>query len=292
MIEKPSKTFLIRGAIACAILIVIFVFQTQSVQNLFSKKERASEPTIESLEDLIKKDSNGNGVPDWEERFWGLDPTVISTNGELHTVIIAQRRTTLSSQTNAENLTETERLARELFISATIVGGSTDGNLPAIRAVAEQAADQFTQGKGLIDEIDTEKIKRVPTTKSSIQTYITSLVTALESKPATNELEIIANISEQDNMEELPKLVPISTSYKSLAQKVASLPVPTAFTEEHLTFVNSINNMGRGLETFQIVKTDTAMGLIGFYQYSAEEDRFYEALDGITSKANSYFVIP
>lgn len=290
--EKPSKTFLIRGGVALGILVLIFVFQTDRFQNLFSKKELTSEPKIESVEDLIKKDSNGNEIPDWEERFWGLDPTVISTNGELHTAIIAQRRATLSSQTNAENLTETERLARELFISATIVGGSTDGDLPAIRAVAEQAADQFTQGKGLIDEITVTQTTRISTDKTKIADYITKLIATLESKPATNELEIIAVVSEQDKTEELPKLIPISTSYKTLAQKVASLPVPTAFTEEHLTLANSINNMGRGLETFQIVKTDTAMGLIGFYQYSAEEDRFYEALDGITAKANSYFIIP
>jgi hypothetical protein len=292
MIEKPSRTFLIRGAIAFCVLIIVFAFQTDVVRNLFSKKEVVSQKNIESLEELIQKDSNANGIPDWEERFWGLDPEVASTNGQPHTTIIAERRTILSSRTNAENLTETDRLARELFISATIVGGSTDGDLGTIRAVSEQAADQFTQGRGLIDEITASQTTRISTNKTTISEYLTTLVRVLESKQSTNELEIIALVSEQKKMEELPKLIPISTSYKSLADRVAKIPVPTALAEEHMILANSINNMGRGLETFQTIKTDTVMGLIGFYQYSAEEERFEQTLDSLIEKSNSYFIIP
>lgn len=290
--EKPSKTFLIRGAVALGILVLIFIFQSDMFQNLFSKKENTPEVKIESIEDLIKKDSNANGVPDWEERFWGLDPMVASTNGQLHTEIIAQRKTILSSQTNAEILNETERLARELFIVSTVIGGSTDGNLPAIRAVSEQAADEFTQGKGLIDQITIEDTTRIKTDKQAITTYIVELIKVLESKKPTNELEILARISEEKKMEDLGKLTPIIASYQSLAVKVAALPVPTTLAEEHLILANSINNMGRGLETFKTIESDAAMGLIGFYQYSIEEDRFDTSLTSIVEKANSYFIIP
>jgi hypothetical protein len=291
--EKPSKTFLIRGGIALAILVLIFVFQSDKFQNLFSKKESTPEVKIESLEELIKKDSNGNGIPDWEERFWGLDPMIASTNGQLHTEIIAQRKTILSSQTNAEDLNETERLARELFISATIIGGSTNGDLPTIRAISEEAADQFTQGKGLVDEITIVDIARTKTNKQTITAYIAELIETLESKKPTNELEVIALVSEKGDLNEIEKLAPISTSYKVLAQKLTTLSVPTALAEEHLILTNSINNMGRGLETFKSTfKGNAAMGIIGFYQYSAEEDRFDTSLETIIEKSNSYFIIP
>lgn len=290
--EKPSKTFLIRGGVALGILALIFVFQSNTFQNIFSKKEKTAEIKVESLEELIKKDSNANGIPDWEERFWGLDPMVASTNGQLHTEIIAQRKTILSSQTNAEDLNESERLARELFIVSTVIGGSTDGNLPAIRAVSEQAADEFTQGKGLIDQITAEDTTRIKTDKQAITTYIVELIKILESKKPTNELEILARVGEEKEMKELAKLTPIIASYQTLATKVASLPVPTALAEEHLILTNSINNMGRGLETFKSIEDDAAMGLIGFYQYSIEEDRFDASLTTIVERANSYFIIP
>lgn len=289
--EKPSKTFLIRGGVALGILALIFLFQTDTIQNLFSKKEKETQAKIESLEELIRKDSNTNGIPDWEERFWGLDPFVISTNGRLHTDIIAERKTILSSQTNAEKLTETERLARELFIVSTMVGGSTDGDLGVIGAVSERAADEFLEGKGLPDEISLDTITRIPTNKETVREYTINIITTLESKKPTNELEIIATVSETQNMNTLSELSPIIATYKNLAQKTAQVRVPTDLAEEHLVLVNSINNMGRALENFGTLKDDAASGVIGFYQYSAEETRFNDALTALINKSNSYFII-
>jgi hypothetical protein len=291
MIEKPSKTFLIRGGVAFGILILIFVFQTNIFQNRFSKKDHVTQKNIESLEELIKKDSNENGIPDWEERFWGLDPLVTSTNGRLHTEIIAERKTILSSQTNAEKLTETDRVARELFMISTIVGGSTDGDLGTIRAVSLEAADAFTQGKGLIDQITIDTMELVPTDKNQIALYMKKLIEVLESKTPTNELEVMALVSENNDMSLLPKLTPITASYKELSRKVISIPVPRVFAEDHLALANSINNMGRGLATFQTIKDDPLIGIIGFYQYNTESDRFSDTVDTILEKINPYFII-
>lgn len=292
MIEKPSKTFLIRGGIALTLLIIIFIFQTNIFTNLFSKKETTTQKNIESLEDLIKKDSNNNTIPDWEERFWGLDPLIESTNGRLNAEIIAERRLTLSSDTAPQSLTETERLARELFISATIVGGSTDGDLDAVRTVSERAADQFTEGKGLVDQITIDSITRKQTTKQEVSRYITDLMSALNKKPSTNEIVTMAEISEKKDFSKIKDLTPVINSYTSFSKTIATIPVPTDFAEEHLELINSINNMGRGVETFQNVEKDPLTGIIGLYQYSTEEDRYLETVISIIEKSNSYFLIP
>ncbi|MBY0329001.1 hypothetical protein K2Q02_02830, partial [Patescibacteria group bacterium] len=68
----PSKQFLIRGGIATGIVTLILIVQTEWFLGLFNKKPQQIDPNI-TIGDAIAKDSNGNGIPDWEERRLGQD---------------------------------------------------------------------------------------------------------------------------------------------------------------------------------------------------------------------------
>lgn len=80
---------------------------------------------------------------------------------------LLQREDLLFLQTQHHNLQKQNVSPVNSFISATIVG-STDGDLDAVRTVSERAADQFTEGKGLVDQITIDSITRKQTTKQEV----------------------------------------------------------------------------------------------------------------------------
>ncbi len=69
----PSRKFVIRTAtIAILLIVAISVYKiTLFIKDKLTKKD----PVVMTIKsDVIQKDSNNNGIPDWEESLWGLDP--------------------------------------------------------------------------------------------------------------------------------------------------------------------------------------------------------------------------
>ncbi len=294
MVEAPSKAFLKRGGIAALILLLFFIIQSKQFRSLFmSEEERIAEntPKIENLGELIQKDSNKNDIPDWEERFWGLDPTVESTDGVAHSQIIAEKRATLSISTEEKDLTETERLSRELFILSSVVGGSTNGDLETIGAVSENAADEFSKGKELIDAFNATKLKTVRTNNKTLQTYWNALDDVVKKSGEENELELIARVVEMGDMTRIKEIQERAEEYKKLAYDLYKIEVPKGIAIYHMNLVNSAYNMNVALTTFTKIQDDTILGFIGYAQYENENERFSQALFDIADYTEKYSIL-
>ena len=77
-----------------------------------------------AIGDLVNKDTDRDGILDWEEPLWGLDPTKTETTpGVPDSSVIKKLKveqgfssnTTEGGQDYTENLTETDKFSRELF---------------------------------------------------------------------------------------------------------------------------------------------------------------------------------
>ena len=76
------------------------------------------------LEDLMNKDTDGDGLLDWEEGLWGTSPDKKDTNddGVPDNTEIAKLKTELRQNTggdvsviqNEENLTQTDKFSRSI----------------------------------------------------------------------------------------------------------------------------------------------------------------------------------
>src|SRR5690348_17285703 len=100
---RPSKQFLIRGGIATGIVALILIVQTDWFRALFNKPPLPPTTSDKTVGEFIAKDSNGNGIADWEEKLWGLDPTALYTNGVPNKQIIEEKKHALGvSDKNAE----------------------------------------------------------------------------------------------------------------------------------------------------------------------------------------------
>lgn len=73
----PSPEFR-RRALVVFILIVIILLVTWLAPKLHQKIVARNEARALIVKDLVAQDQNQNGIQDWEEALWGLDP---NTNG-------------------------------------------------------------------------------------------------------------------------------------------------------------------------------------------------------------------
>src|ERR1035437_9845115 len=114
----PSKKFMLIIGAGLVLVVVIFVifFMSSSGQNFTTgnKNNTALKVENQTITDLIQKDSDGDGVPDWEEVLWGTDPNKkITFNDTPDATYIANKKKALNieetANVTAQNLTEIGR---------------------------------------------------------------------------------------------------------------------------------------------------------------------------------------
>jgi len=89
----PSKKF-IAGVMVITIFIGV-IWGIYGIVKFFKNRANRKAETSANLtvSDIIQKDGNTNGIPDWEEYLWGLDPY---KNGDSNKEFINNKKKLLS----------------------------------------------------------------------------------------------------------------------------------------------------------------------------------------------------
>ncbi len=87
----PSRKFLFI-VLFIIVLIVLFFFVKgiiSFIKNRITSKQTNETPVTLTVGGIIQKDGNENGIADWEEYLWGLNP---NKDGEKNREFIYQRK--------------------------------------------------------------------------------------------------------------------------------------------------------------------------------------------------------
>ncbi len=261
---KPSKQFIIRGSIATAIVVIILVVQTDWFRGLFNKKPLLN-ITDARVGDLVALDTNGNGIPDWEEKLWGLDPTKLYTNGRPNADIIAEKKAALGiSEENEGPLNETDRIARELFSTTTAL--SETANTETIGAIGE------TIGQGIriepVNEYSNKDIKIVTTTNQSLIQYaraVDTITTKYQKEYA--DITTVISAVETGDYSEIGNLSITASTYRALTRDLQNVVVPIGIAKAHLDMLNGFAGMAQGFELMTQLEDNSVVGLQGLAFY-------------------------
>lgn len=248
----PSKSLqrIIIIVLAC-IIVGLVIFTAVKRYNKMQEEKRAGIEVayIDSNSDtLAELDDDGDGVPNWEERLWGLDPYRADTDSDgvsdleyVESKKRAQRREDLGIDTASSGLTSSEELSRGLYTAILAIeqaGGVLDAE------TGEKISDNIVE---YIESISVggelylrENLKLVPNTKENVYGYRDKMNVLLTEYPLDpNDLELIAQAVENRDAYKT-KISRLSDRYAVLLGELAQMNVPYAIAGRHTEFLNSI----------------------------------------------------
>lgn len=288
----PSKQFIIRGSIGLGIVLIILLVQTTWFRGLFHKKPLARIDDNRTISEVVDADSNGNGIPDWQERLWGLDPTVLYTNGVSNKELIEQKRMTLGIQTTTEEsapLTDLDRLARDLYSLSATLGTEIDSQTTeSITARLSGSVDI----KNLANKYKLADLRTVPTSPASLAQYNQALTATVQHiNTDAPGIEIAITAIETGDYSDIPTLSQSVTAYATAAKALKKITVPNGVAAYHIDLINGLAGMAESFVYLQYIDSDNTKALSGITLYKNHNTMFLTAVSGIGEYLKKYGIL-
>lgn len=282
----PSKKFII-VVIFIIILIMVFLAVKGIVSYLKNRKINNSEPVPMTIGSIIQKDSNNNGIADWEEYLWGLNP---DKDGEKNKEFIMNKKKELAQNNefinldDSKSISENELLSREFF--ATIVSLQQTGNITeeSLNSVSEIIGRKIEAP--IIDDIyDTRSLILQSDTELSNEKYLENfdnLVVKYENSDIGSELTLISQGLGNNDPQALYAAKTIASAYRSFGEELIKIPVPDSLAEIHLRLANNYEKTGQSIEGLTQTLLDPIIAMRAIINYKKYSDALVSDLEELS----------
>lgn len=276
----PHKNLIISGIAALLILSVgIYVKIPTKNKQLALQKESASLLANSTSTDLATRDSDGDGLPDWEERLYGTDPFNPDTDGDgtPDGKEVAEGRDPRKAGPDdklpviqdphfATSSTDVEGIKKEFFA----------------KYLAEQSKEiRETTYRDLITDFNPKKyIPKAELTDLNITSDNSTdalrkygnafglLIKKYTAPTHRTEEDILSDGLKTKNDETLKELQLPAVAYLNFSNDLKALPVPVGLAKEHLLIVNGYEGMYQGLIGMKTLFSSPVDGAAGYQRYT------------------------
>ena len=275
---------------------IIFAFGVVLISVLvrFGEKATPSEKNIEeisqkaSVQRIIVKDTDSDGLADWEEALWGTNPRSKDSDGDGKSdkLFVDEKRSVLVGTTGLKTAlatTTSNVLGRQLF--ATLVSLNQQGSLN------EKTVDSLTQafaknigGEGEAINISIDKINLVSGTPETRRVYKEKLVATFslyKNVHLGEELVLFGKAIKSGDQKDLALLEKNNRVYTALGEKLLVIPVPPEVAEPHTLLINSFRLMVKSLHDMEKIFTDPVTALFGINLYEKASSEALTQLQAI-----------
>ena len=247
-----------------------------------------------TVADLINIDTDGDGIPDWQEKLWGTDPTKKETTpGIPDSVAINKLRVDQTTGANSgtgtgnqdnSNLTETDKFSRDLFatVSATTQNGqsmdaSAIDNISS--SLAEKIQNPAVRKVFSLSDLKTTKDNSV----GAIQKYKNGLIKIYTNNPTKNNVADVVKEFVGDgtnpNEEALQKLDPVIKQLEEIINERVKLQVPDQLAQQHLDVINALERVVENLADIKLYSTDPVVTIGAMSVYGKNTASLQLSLD-------------
>ena len=250
---------------------------------------------------VLNKDSDNDGLKDWEEELWqtdallpdtdkdgtldgeevktGRDPLKAGPEDKLDKEIIEKR-----TVPGGGDWTETDRISRELF---------------ARYLSMRQSGVPFTaeEEKKLLEEFADRSPKRAPQKTytmgdimraktddtASLRAYANGIGSAIASHETTGESELIIfeRALENEDESDLAGLKDRVERYQSLLSAFLAVPVPESAVDMHIALLNSMESLKESVDGMALALKDPVHSLSSATAYPAAVTALIDSFDRI-----------
>jgi hypothetical protein len=273
--------------VAIVFLAVIFITKNTTIFKNENNALTTSDGlvyTTEPIGELVNKDTDLDGILDWEEALWGTDPTKKDTDGDgvNDDVEIAKLKGepvgSSSDPAEEEKLTETEKLARKLFTTAAALsqGGVLDE--AAINEIGSSLAENLlnTPQKKVFTLANIKTVKS--DSKEAVQKYARQLADIQAKNPLGGPenvpLILIESFSPEGETDTqvLKKLDPIVAKINAIIKDLSMTDTPVFIVPMHLLVINTFQKMSENLVDLKLVDYDPIVAFSAINKYEGNID--------------------
>jgi hypothetical protein len=246
----------------------------------------------QTVGDLLTADTNGNGIADWEEKLWGLDPTVLYTNGVPNKQIIEERKKALGvSDVPDSELNDTDRLARQLYALTNALGQNENVSDETLQDIATKLGTAVNIQQ-ISNTYTSKDFRTVKTSKQSLNVYyaaMSSIVTQYDTGAA--DINVIITALETGDTSRLPELAQSATSYMKFSKEIGAIPVPVGVAPYHLAIMNSFAGVATSFTYLGQLDNNGVSALTGIAIYRTYDHRLNTALSSMRDYLTRYGIL-
>jgi len=282
----PSKQFIARTIII--LIIALFIWAIYQIPKLFKKNKNINPTSITlQVKDVIQKDSNNNGIADWEEGLWNLDPT---KNGPSNKEFIIAKRAALAKD-NAnvvENggvaTSENDALSREVFALIISLQQSGSLNAESMKSISESVGQNIEPTD--IPDIYTKNIIKIGGTESEYYIAFKNLVEKYQDKNMGNELSYVAQGLENKDPQALYAAKTVAVFYREMGQALIKIPAPITLANTNLDLANNYEKVAQTIEGLSNVLNDQIAGMRSLINYKKYSDKIVADITKLSDNLN------
>lgn len=238
--------------------------------------------TETTLDDEINRDSDGDGLYDWEEALWGTDSENPDSNGN-GIKDGDEVRKNQNTKEDASKLTETDAFARQ-FMAATL-------SLKQSGSLNQENLNKVTDS--LINSINNEEIepkytfldqKIVSDNEKNIKNYFNSidlLTSEYTNSLLGGELTVVEMALKNNDEKKLLELDSYINSYDKLINMSIRMDTPAAISKTQLSLSNNFYAIKIATQNMKNIFSDPLVGTIGISQYKKYENKIVNDLSAI-----------
>lgn len=248
-----------------------------------------------TLAETVNRDTDLDGVVDWEERLWGTDPTKSDSNAdgvpdstEIAKLKEARGATAGATEASDAPLSQTDRFSRELF--STVVTLNQAGEID--QATAEKITTSLTEKIKSVEQKRVFIISEVKTSPdnsgSAFNKYITQIGDIYKKHPAGESvIDILAEFVGDGvniNPDALLKLSSVVEQTELVIGELAGMTVPSEIASLHLDLLNSLQKLKENISDMELYDADPIVAMGAVSQYEPNTEALDQVLERLGNK--------
>ena len=262
----PSKK--IRIIIAILVLVGIGYFIIPIItQSLKKEKVHEVPPTnlviSTPIGDPTTRDTDGDGVPDWQEIAIGLDPNKPQTKPGVPDMTAYQNiKSAVGNNTfdlEAGKVTDTDKVSLTIYDALASDSKKNNGvSVAATQSVTGQELYNYIAAQKKLITVYTDKdIHTIDVTLESNKDYASKMKILLADTAETKKYPSIINTYlDTDNTGDKTTITPVLAYFEKIIASLKTIPVPTAAVSTHLDILNAVQGVYQVVKTYNPTDTD------------------------------------
>jgi hypothetical protein len=303
MASFSRKTGIIGALVIAGVLVVgAFIFSSPNF-SLFATNTANAESTQTLLKAYAQKDSDNDGLPDWEESLYGLDPhnphsfSPNMTDGEaVARGLVKPKFSSAATATTTDSSaipgptaapnSVTDQFAQDLFKQITSQSNGTPPTQAEIAQFAQSAIQSLVQNHSTQNKYSLSSLKISDYGPDALRTYaIAAEKTLAANDPGTskNELDYFSDAVNLNDAQAFASLKKIGAAYSADGPSFMNTPTPAAAQYAHLEVANALTRMGEDVTNMSAMNTDPLRAYLGLAAYQNDSQSMLRAFSDMSA---------